>query len=402
MPIDLNDYQSAYQSFGRPQVAPQQGDVPAQPSKKMDINQIMQAAGQVQESYPKQMWEGAKAVGLGSAQGLADALISALNLPAHLLGSDKKIPHPNLGQYVEPDMQLPFLAGQFVGPGLGKFGAIQKLNKIARPVGKMGLGSDLARGAALGYALGETGDQGEGRGIGAALQGAGSVAGGLRSKKLVENVLADRGKITQKYGSGYSDVFSEAKKSGAQHTVRQKIAPILGREMKYSRASLKKYRQDPSLENAHWLQSDLGKDIRALESQPVLSSEKLRALDVARKTQEKMKSAIDRSFNTRARPDLTKRYHELTRGYGEEAAPYLSPRVKKALNRFESGKASAGQTLKKLKGSDVFREELAAKFPEIAFQEALKKLGKVGLYAGASGLGLGYAGKKGIQYATQE
>jgi hypothetical protein len=318
------------------------------------------------------------------------------------MGSDKRIPHPNLEQYIDPEMSILFKGGQFVGPGLGKFGAIQKLNKIARPVGKMGIGSDIARGAAVGYALGETGNEGEGRALGAILQGAGSGLGGLRSKKLVDNVLADQEKINKKYGTGYKDVFDQAQQSGAQYTVRQKIAPILGREMKYSRASLKKYQQDPSLENAHWLQSDLGKDIRALEGQPVLSSEKLRALDVARKTQERMKSAIERSFNTRARPDLTKRYNELTRGYGEEAVPYLSPQVKKALNRYKSGKADAKQTLKKLKGNSVFNEELSAKFPEIGLQSALKKAGKVGLYLGSTAAGAGYAGKKGIQYATED
>ena len=399
MPIDLNDYQSAYKGYGKPQPEPgmQQGAPP-----KMSMEQIMQAAGRVQENYPKQLWEGAKAIGLGSAQGLADLGVSALNLPAQLLGSDKRIPHANLEQYIDPEMALPFLAGQFVGPGLGKFAAIQKLNKIARPLGKMGIGSDIARGAAVGYALGETGDEGEGRALGAVLQGAGSGIGGLRSKNLVNNVLADKKKINETYQKGYKELFDQAEKSGAQYTVRQKIAPILGREMKHSRASLKKYRQDPSLENAHWLQSDLGKDIRALEGQPVLSSEKLRALDVARKTQERMKSAIDRSFNTRGRPDLTQRYNELTRGYGQEAVPYLSPKVKKALSRYESGKADAKQTLKKLRGSSVFDEELSAKFPEIGFQEALKKAGRVGLYAGAGAAGAGYAGKKAIQYATQD
>jgi len=405
MPIDLNDYHSAYQSYGKPQQAPPQ---PGQPGmqqgqpQKMSMEQIMQAAGRVQQNYPKQLWEGAKAIGLGSAQGLADLGVSALNLPAQLLGSDKRIPHPNLEQYIDPEMSLPFMAGQFVGPGLGKFAGIQKLNKIARPLGKMGIGSDVARGAAVGYALGETGDEGEGRALGAILQGAGSGLGGLRSKNLVNNVLADKKKINETYQKGYKELFDQAQKSGAQFTVRQKIAPILGREMKHSRASLKKYRQDPSLENAHWLQSDLGKDIRALEGQPVLSSEKLRALDVARKTQERMKSAIDRSFNTRARPDLTKRYHELTKGYGEEAVPYLSPNIKKALSRYESGKANAKQTIKKLRGSSVFDEELSAKFPEIGLQSALKKAGKVGLYLGSAAAGAGYAGKKAVQYSTQD
>ena len=406
MPINLNDYQSAYQSYGKPQQDPVPQGVPAQQEggqpQRMSMEQIMQAAGRVQENYPKQLWEGAKAIGLGSAQGLADLGVSALNLPAQLMGSDKRIPHPNLEQYIDPEMSLPFMAGQFVGPGLGKFAGIQKLNKIARPLGKMGLGSDVARGAAVGYALGETGDEGEGRVLGAVLQGAGSGLGGMQSKKLANRVLEDRKKLGETYQKGYKELFDQAQKSGAQYTVRQKMPPILGREMKHSRASLKKYRQDPSLENAHWLQSDLGKDIRSLEGQPVLSSEKLRALDVARKTQERMKSAIERSFNTRARPDLTKRYHELTKGYGEEVVPYLNPKVKKALSRFESGKASGAQTLKKLRGSSVFDEELAAKFPEIGLQSALKKAGKVGLYLGSSAAGLGYAGKKGIQYATQD
>ncbi len=405
MPINLKEYQSAYQGYGKPQPEPAQSGQPGMQQgapQKMSMEQIMQAASGVNKSYPKQLWEGVKAVGLGSAQGLADLGVSALNLPAQLMGSDKRIPHPNLEQYIDPEMSIPFMAGQFIGPGLGKFSGIQKLNKIARPLGKMGIGSDVARGAAVGYALGETGDEGEGRALGAILQGAGSGAGGLRSKSMVNNVMADKKKINETYRKGYKELFDQADKSGAQYTVRQKISPILGREMKHSRASLKKYRQDPSLENAHWLQSDLGKDIRALEGQPVLSSEKLRALDVARKTQDRMKSAIDRSFNTRARPDLTKRYHELSKGYGEEAVPYLSPRVKKALSRFESGKADAKQTLKKLKGSEVFREELSSKFPEIGLQEALKKAGMVGLYGGASALGLGYAGKKGIQYATQD
>ena len=399
MPINLNDYQSAYQKYNNPQ--PQGGPEPGAP-QKMDISQIMKAASGVQDNYPKQLWEGAKSVGLGAAQSGADALISALNLPAHLLGSDKKIPHPNLEQYSDPEMSIPFMAGELIGPGFAKFKGIQKLNKLARPVGKMGIGSDIARGAAVGYALGETGNEGQGRKLGAILQGAGAGLGGLSSKKLVDNVLADQGKINKKYGAGYTELWGEGKKSGAEYTVRQKLSPILGREMKHARASLKRYKQDPSIENAHWLQSDLGKDIRSLEGQPVLSSEKLRALDVARKTQERMKSAIDRSFNTRARPDLTKRYHELTKGYGEEATPYLSPQVKKALNRYKSGKADAKQTLKKLRGSSVFNEELAAKFPEIALQKALKKTGVVGLYGAASAAGLQYAGKKAIQYATQD
>lgn len=398
MPIDLMDYQNAYTSYTKPKPVNNLGE----PKPNMDMSQILASAKGVESEYPKQAWQTIKSLGLGSAQSLADALISAVNLPAHILGSNKKIPHPNLQQYSDPEMSIPFMAGELIGPGLGKFAAIQKLNKLRRPAGIMGIGSDIARGAGVGYALGETGDQGEGRISGALLQGGAAGLGSLGSKNIAKNVAKEKKKVLEYYQKGYSDLFDQANKSGIKYTGTRIASPTLSKEMRYSKDALKRYRQNPSLENAHWLQSDLGKDIRALEKQSVLSSEKIKALGLAKKAQEQIKTGIDRAFMSKMQPDLVLRYKELGKGYGKEAVPYLSPKIKEALGRFESGKANAKQTLKALKGSKVFREELKNQFPEISAQEFVKKLAKVGLYGGASALGGGYAAKKGIQYATED
>lgn len=386
--MDLEDYKTAYDTYyGNKQFQ----------TAPMDTAKVLQRASEVGKAYPSSALESLKAAGLGSLQGIGNLGISAVNFLPQLLGSEKRIPHLNLEKYSNPEYGLEFGAGEFLAPGVGQLGAMQKLNKIARPMGMAGIGSDVARGALLGGILGED-KEGGGRLQSAALGGLLSPGTGMTNKELMRKLGSQESKMAKKFQEGFSNIWKEAAKSGATHVSKTKIPGIINKELAFSHDSANRFRKSPSLENAFKLQSDLGKDMRALESRGLntFPSEKIRAYNAAKQTQSQLNDAIERSFHKQGRPDLAKNLQELKELYPTERVPWMDADIQDALKMYRKGRKPAGRAVRQISGTGAFKDELSQMLPELLIREKLKKYGKSGAILGTIGLGGGYAAKKGV------
>ena len=385
----LQDYKKAYDAMYGNAAAPQE--------QRMSTSDVMRLASQTQQAYPSSALEAAKSMGLGAIQGIGNLGVSALNIFPSLVGSQKRIPHLNLEQYSNPDYGLHFGAGEFLAPGVGQLGALQKLNRLKRPLGWAGVGSDVARGAALGYLTGEN-PEGGGRESSAFMQALLSPMTGMTNKELMKKISGLEGKSSKKFSEGFKRVFEEGAKSGASHVTRTKISPIIGRELAFSKASSGRFKKDPSLENAFRLQSDLGKDLRSLESRGLnnFPSEKIRAYHAAKKLQDNLNQSIERAFLTRGRPDLSMELKGLKEAYPSERVPWLDTKIQESLKMHKAGRKPAGRSVRDIASTESFKNELSHQLPELMLKERLKKYGKGAAILGTVGAGGGYVAKKGL------
>lgn len=329
---------------------------------------------------------------LGVGQGLSDMAISGLNLPATLLGSDKKIPHLNLGQYTGSSVpeQIAFYTGSLGTPGgavLKGAGALSKALPYLKNLrlGKASMLKDALLGAGTGYALGETDEKSDlGRYLGGALGGVAKAGGRLTSKNISNRMLEERNQLKKAYEDAYNALFKQGKKIPQKNLKRVPISPTLSKEFNKSQGAIARYLKKPTLKNAHVLQSDLGKDIRSLGDSSKLPSEKIRAKRLAMKTQRALQDKIKRGFASNAQPDLALQYGKLSKGYKKNVVPYLDPTVKENLDKFQYDGVSPSNLLDRITSTKNFQDNLLKYYPEVAARKFLGTTAKLGL--GASGL----------------
>jgi hypothetical protein len=285
--------------------------------------------------------------------------------------TEKRIPHPDLRQYLPQDSlaNASFLGGEIAGaflPG-GPIGLASKLNKFSRPSGYMGLLTDALKGAGIGYATGEReNDYGElgGREVGAALGSGANVIGQALPSAIGKRVLKNKANVEKKYEKAYTSLFDEAKAKGIKDVGRLKevdIDLIKSQSADFGKA-LSKFQKAPTLENAHIAQSDLGKFTRSLEKKiNELPSEKQAAYRAAKEAQKQLRKAIMESTEKSGHPELGRKYIDLTHGYRKDVIPYRNEAIRKT----EAGDIAPRYLPSALHRDKEFITALGNKYPEL-------------------------------------
>ncbi len=336
----------------------------------------------------------------GFLQGTGQTAASIANVPLQLLGKsvgkDLRIPHPDLGQYLPNDVMtnIAFGAGELGSVGGAGLKAANLINKagLSKIPGISGAIARPVEGAAVGAVLGE--DKEGNRGLGAALGAAGNavVSAGKYAKSLLPEGMAKRiltgaKEEKEKYKELYGNFFKNAEKEGlgaSGITIPEINMKFISKSPTKYHQSVKDFFEKPSLETAHWAQSDLGKLARKLENQyerSGLTSSELKTLKAAQEGRSKIQNSMKQTLESSGDASHSKAYEELGHGYLNDVIPYEVTKEGKAAKKF----------MKDLESSEV----MAKKHPELAHGKMLKSLLKhipAKYLIGGSLFGLGAAG----------
>jgi hypothetical protein len=141
--------------------------------------------------------------------------------------------------------------------------------------------------------------------------------------------------------------------------------------------SLDKFLKEPTLENAHWAQSDMGALERYFKLNNSKTTPQSKALDEAIEVQKRLRGFIHSAFTKHGDKYLSTRYGRITRGYAKDVVPFsTSKTVKKLMNKQKEEK---------------LMESIHEKVPEIQKREQAIKLLKTLGYFGAAGAAGGVA-----------
>ena len=298
--------------------------------------------------------------------------------------------------------QLPYLAAGEIGllaraPAAGRFArTLQTVRNVAQRSGAqaahaVGKNEDAVK-AALMYPAGELGL----RAIGALgrtalnkVKGATNTTidtvKGLSSKNIAKKVMDSSAAATDAYNKKYGDFFDTAKKSGVEKVKIPQFKSkslIKAAETKEANA-IRKFLKDPTIENAHRAQSDLGKLYRSLKKTKktrTLNSDESSALRSALKSQALIKNSIKESLGE----NLSKEYTKINKGYKKEVVPYNN----RVIHEYLDEGYTDPDFVKALNSNKRARKHIVPLHPEIKINQAIPKALKGLGYGGAGALGI--------------
>lgn len=293
---------------------------------------------------------------LGGVEGLADSASSVGNIPIELINSlyGSKIPtmgKANLERYLPPDSsaaKMGFEAGNFAGE-LGSGGAAFKVaGSIPKLSNEASLLQNLARGGLSGAAIGENMPGGR---EGAAIYGApAGLANQLTYKALAQNIVGKSANSLDKSKEFYREVFSKIPKD-------QEVIPEGNIDFKRirknipleQRKAIDDFDANPTIENAHNAQSELGSYIRELR----FTKENAKKTGVGFKKNNLLRSMIESQSSikkalgeglVKSGMDNYNNYNNAQRYYQKYVLPYDSK-----------------GTLQKYKNNEMFDDEFVKK-----------------------------------------
>ena len=210
----------------------------------------------------------------------------------------------------------------------------------------------------------------------------------VTAKGIVKDIVADKAKYLGQAQKDFGDLFSSAAEQGFTHapplkSVTKHQAEIVKNSVPKYHKSLQKYLADPTIENAHWAQSELGALTRHLDSVSKKVGLTPSQVKTYKAAVEARKGVQDSMFSKNAlgdHPFLGEKYNTLRNKYREEVIPYT--RLEEG-SEFEGGKMLPKNALKGLMSDDEFMIQLAKRYPGlIAHKPGIKKIAG---YVGAGG-----------------
>lgn len=343
---------------------------------------------------------GADAV-LGNAASVANLAPDTINLIA---GTNlPRMQGTNFKQYTPEGLagQAGNIVGDVAGNVVGGGAAFKALGSVPKLSNEASILANSARGAISGFGTGA--ENPGGRFAGAAEGGILAPVSKLTNKSLADTLLNQYEKIKSGASKEYSNLFQKAGNDLAIPSSKENLnyEMIKSSFTKNDRANIDKYFEDPTLQNAHKAQSDLGKKIRSLskgkQDPNFLGNAKIDALEQAR---EAIKSGMNKTLDSRV-PGGSQEYQQISQKYAEQVAPYKELKV---LEAYKKGEKSPQQVLSKIdekfKTSEPGKSNsmLKAKskindFSGSKYANWLSGAGKTALGTGL-GIGAGYQGKK--------
>lgn len=220
----------------------------------------------------------------------------------------------------------------------------------------------------------------------------------LTAKGITKKMSAHKSAALNEARSEYGNLFNDAAKQGITHVPPPRSAVInrsritANSQSKHNK-SLNEYLQNPTLENAHWAQSELGSLERYLNSiadKTGLTPTQHKTLKAVEAAKKDVRDSMFSNHIFGSNSDLAKRYDHLSNKYKEKVIPYT--RLKQ-LTQTEGKKMKPKTAVKELLNDDQFMIELSKRYPGLflhkpSTQRALKA---------AAVIGTGIGGYKGIK-----
>jgi hypothetical protein len=228
----------------------------------------------------------------------------------------------------------------------------------------------------------------------AAPEAAGMRVPAVTAKGIVKQIVADKSKYLNAAQKDFGELFKDAANKGFMHAppvkeVTKNQAEIIKNSVPKYHNSLKRYVNDPTIENAHWAQSELGSFIRHLDSISKKQGLTPSQVKTYKSAVNARKGIHDSMFDKGAlgnQSELAGRYNELRNKYRNEVIPYT--RLEE-ISEVEGKRMRPKTALKGLMNDEEFMIQLAKRYPGLlAHNPSVKKASS---YLGAGGLGvLGY------------
>jgi hypothetical protein len=217
---------------------------------------------------------------------------------------------------------------------------------------------------------------------------------GISSKSIAKKLSEDKRIVTNAAKEQYKNLFDKASEEGLTHVSIPKIETenIIKQSRQDYHEALTKFLKNPTLENAHWAQSDLGALVRhltKLDESVGLSSPKQKTLVDAIKAKNDIQRSMFSENKLGRRPDLGEKYAQLSEDYAKNVIPY---RQLDELTEFENKKLKAKNMVKSLLKNDEFMLGLGKKYPQLKLNQGLNSV--IAKIIGGSALG-GAAFKEG-------
>lgn len=214
---------------------------------------------------------------------------------------------------------------------------------------------------------------------------------GLTSKGIVNQISRKKTSLKNEARTEYGELFNDATKKGIGIVPPPAInaKEIIKNSTPIYHRSLEQYLNHPSLENAHWAQSELGGFLRHLDSinkKTGLTPTQNRTYKIASKAQQDIKQAMFSKNRFGAHPELAERYTNLSNKYRGKVVPYTRL---EDISQYESGKLKASSAINGLRNDDQFMIELSHRYPGLFLHSPLVK-------NVTKGLGYGVLGKLGF------
>ena len=315
--------------------------------------------------------------GAGALQTGTDMALSLANIPRQLAGKET-LEHPDFAQYLDPEhSRVANIAGSLSAGLLGggaALGATQRMlpnlpgmaGYLTRALGGAGTGAALAEGMPggriAGAALGliPSGQAVTNRGVG---------------ERIVEGYRNTRDTFRREYG----EIFRNAEREGVRRiptSLSEREYAQLSQELPAAtRRALTRWRQNPSFENSHWLQSDLNKYANKVANNLGAQSSVRNAGRIAGEFRDRMQRDIFNELAQNGGLDLLMDYSHIGRRYAQEMGPYLNTQsiLNAAKRPTAKGAINPSRLPSKLQGQsgDAFRSALGHQYPELEINRML-------------------------------
>lgn len=206
------------------------------------------------------------------------------------------------------------------------------------------------------------------------IAGLGSIAKNIpiTSKGLIKKLSKDKTKELSIAKKEYGNLFEEASQNGLTHAIPEE--PMIKKIMDNSKdivknsipkyhASLRDYLKDPTIEKAHWAQSELGaleRHLDKISQKTGLTPSQIKTYKSVKDTRGAIKKAMfsDNSLGNNAK--LASDYESLSNKYKKNVIPYT--RLEE-LSETESMRMLPKNAIKRLLNDDQFIIELSKKYP---------------------------------------
>jgi hypothetical protein len=220
----------------------------------------------------------------------------------------------------------------------------------------------------------------------------------ITSKGITEKLSKDKQLALNQAKTEYGNLFNSAKEQGITHAMPPQSALdnrariTANSQNKHNRA-LNEYIQNPTLENAHWAQSELGaldRHMDSLANKNGLTPTQLKTQKAVQKTRDDIKKEMFSNNAFGKNPKMADEYNALSNKYKNNVIPYT--RLNE-LSEVEAKRMKPGTAVNSLLNDDQFMIELSKRYPGLF----LHKPGTRKAIIGAGVLGGTIGGYKGIK-----
>lgn len=324
---------------------------------------------------------------------------------SNITGRDLRIPRSEISNQLMPKggsetvRDIGDFAGNFLPVAAGIKG-ISMLPKFANNVAGAALG-----GLGLGYATGEDFPIGgrEGAGIlGALLAAPVKKISQYTDSAIGKKIVQDAKALQKDFQKRYYSIWKEAEKRGVNEVYNPFSKSQMNALKKSSSNkltdSIEAFEKNKSLENAHDLQSNIGKYFESYKERSMKLSNDRKAVEAAKEARDVLKQAIHNALQ-KGGIDLRGKYQQVGQDYKDKMVPYLSNKpISNAMKKpGEKGYINSARLPSELqnKVSDSFKALYPNLYPEIALNRKIDKLWPAftrgGIQGAGAGLGFGAA-----------